>query len=66
MKCEIISIVNPNDDHNRRLFVTIKFPDGEIYRGYVDKDIDYEIEYESDGIEIDDSKRKASSQLRHF
>jgi len=41
---EIISIVNPNDDHNRRLFITIQFPDGEIYRGYVDKDIDTEVE----------------------
>jgi len=30
--------VNPNDDHNRTLYVTIEFPDGEVYRGYVEKE----------------------------
>ncbi len=36
-KAEVISIVNPNDEHNRTLYVTIKFPDGEVYSGYVEK-----------------------------
>ena len=34
----ITTIVNPNDDHNRTLYVTIEFPDGEVYRGYVEKE----------------------------
>jgi len=33
----VTMIVNPNDDHNRTLYVTIEFPDGEVYRGYVEK-----------------------------
>jgi len=38
----ITTIVNPNDDHNRTLYVTIEFPDGEVYRGYVEKEGDEE------------------------
>jgi len=34
----VTTIVNPNDDHNRTLYVTIEFPDGEVYRGYVEKE----------------------------
>jgi len=34
----VTMIVNPNDDHNRTLYVTIEFPDGEVYRGYVEKE----------------------------
>ena len=34
---KVTMIVNPNDDHNRTLYVTIEFPDGEVYRGYVEK-----------------------------
>tara|TARA_R100001509_G_scaffold81608_1_gene45954 strand:+ start:224 stop:496 length:273 start_codon:yes stop_codon:yes gene_type:complete len=34
----ITTIVNPNDNHNRILYVTIEFPDGEVYRGYVEKE----------------------------
>ena len=34
----ITTIVNPNDDHNQTLYVTIEFPDGEVYRGYVEKE----------------------------
>ena len=35
---KVTMIVNPNDDHNRTLYVTIEFPDGEVYRGYVEKE----------------------------
>ena len=34
---KVTMIVNPNDDHNQWLYVTIEFPDGEVYRGYVEK-----------------------------
>ena len=35
---KVTMIVNPNDDHNRWLYVTIEFSDGEVYRGYVEKE----------------------------
>ena len=35
---KVTMIVNANDGHKRWLYVTIEFPDGEVYRGYVEKE----------------------------
>ncbi len=45
---EVLSIVNPSgrseNDDLRKLYVSIGFRDGEIYRGYVELDSEYEMD----------------------
>ena len=47
---EVLSIVNPSgrseNDDPRKLYVSIGFRDGEIYRGYVELDSEYEMDEE--------------------
>ena len=47
---EILAIVNPSgrseNDDPRKLYVSIGFDDGEIYRGYVELDSEYEMDEE--------------------
>lgn len=47
---EVLSIVNPSgrseNDEPRKLYVSIGFRDGEIYRGYVELDSEYEMDEE--------------------